>query len=114
MIACCGVDCSKCEGYIATHEDDDQKRAEVAEKWSVQYHSDIKPEHINCNGCKSTGAKFFFTENICEIRKCNMKKSTANCAECAEYKCKKLEDFIVQAPAAGEALEALRRNCRQG
>jgi len=23
MIACCGLDCSKCEGYIATQENDD-------------------------------------------------------------------------------------------
>jgi len=32
MIACCGKDCSKCEGYIATQENDDSKRNEVAEK----------------------------------------------------------------------------------
>ena len=36
MIACCGLDCSKCEGYLATQEDNDAKRAEVAKKWSVQ------------------------------------------------------------------------------
>ncbi len=37
MIACCGLDCSKCEAYLATQEDNDVKRAEVAKKWSVQY-----------------------------------------------------------------------------
>ena len=35
MIACCGLDCSKCEAYLATQEDNDVKRAEVAKKWSV-------------------------------------------------------------------------------
>ncbi|MBW2249517.1 MAG: DUF3795 domain-containing protein [Deltaproteobacteria bacterium] len=27
MIACCGLDCSKCEAYLATQEDNDVKRA---------------------------------------------------------------------------------------
>ncbi len=37
MIACCGLNCSKCKAYLATQEDNDVKRAEVAKKWSVQY-----------------------------------------------------------------------------
>jgi len=110
MIAYCGMDCSKCEGYLATQENSDTKRKEVAEKWTVQYNTDIKPEQINCSGCKSDGIKFFFTESICEIRKCNIEKSTSNCAECSEYKCEKLEKFIALAPPVGKALKALREN----
>ena len=108
MISYCGTDCLKCEGYQATQENNDVKRKEVAEKWTVQYNSDIKPEQINCHGCKSDGNKFFFTENICEIRKCNIQMGNSNCAECVEYKCEKLEKFIELAPQVGEALEALR------
>lgn len=37
MIAYCGMDCSKCEGYLATQENSDTKRKEVAEKWTIQY-----------------------------------------------------------------------------
>ena len=42
MIACCGLDCSKCEAYQATREDNDVKRAQVAKEWSVRYDADIK------------------------------------------------------------------------
>ena len=37
-----------------------------------------------------------------------IEKGTSNCAECAEYKCNKLEKFIAFAPSVGEALAALR------
>ena len=109
MIAYCGMDCSKCTCYVATREDSNIKRREVAEKWSIQYNSDIKPEHINCTGCKADGVKFFFAENTCVIRKCNIEKGNNNCAECSEYKCQKLKDFIEQAPIVGDALEKLRK-----
>lgn len=108
MISYCGMDCTKCDGYLATKEDDDAKRAEVAAIWSKQHNTDIKAEQINCTGCKSEGIKFVFTETACPIRKCNIEKNTQHCAECNEYICETLEDFIKQAPVIGEALEKLR------
>lgn len=108
MIAYCGMDCKKCEGYLATHYNNDNKRNEVAENWSAKHNTDIKPEQINCHGCKSDKLKFFFTESMCEIRKCNIEMNTSNCAECDNYICDKLADFITLAPPVGEALKALR------
>lgn len=32
MIAYCGMDCLKCEGYLATQANSDTKRKKVAEK----------------------------------------------------------------------------------
>lgn len=107
MIACCGLNCSECNAYVATQENDDRKRDETARQWSKMFRADIKAEQINCNGCKSQGAKFFYC-NTCEIRKCCLDKGVENCAACADYICETLSGFIKFAPEAGITLENLR------
>jgi hypothetical protein len=34
MMAFCGVQCDECDTYIATKNDDDTKRQEIADRWS--------------------------------------------------------------------------------
>lgn len=106
-IACCGLDCSNCGAYISTRNNDDNKRAEVAKEWSAMYNTDLKPEDINCNGCRSEGQKFSHC-NVCEIRSCCMEKEVANCAGCDMYACDKLENFFEMVPDARTMLDKLR------
>ncbi len=108
MISCCGLDCSKCEAYLAAQANDNDKRAVVAKKWSKLYSADIKAEHINCDGCRKPGRKFYYCSDICEIRKCCIEKDLTNCAGCDMYACDKLREFFKMAPEAKTALDGLR------
>jgi len=107
LIGSCGLDCAKCEGYIATQAGDDDQRAKVAREWSARYSADIKPEQVNCDGCRAEGRKFSHC-NVCEVRLCGIDKGVENCAGCAEYPCAQLGEFFQAAPEARAALEALR------
>ncbi len=49
MIAFCGSLCYECPAFLATKNDDDEKRVETARVWSKQYNADIKPEDMNCD-----------------------------------------------------------------
>ena len=108
MIACCGLDCLQCGAYQATQANDDAKRAAVAKEWSELFNVDIRPEQINCDGCRADGQKFFYCSDMCEIRKCCVQKELANCAACDMYACDKLEGFFTMMPAARTALDKLR------
>ena len=68
----CGLDCSKCDAYIATITSDNKLREETAKKWSELNNTTILPEQINCHGCKSKGSKTIFCSNVCSIDKSNI------------------------------------------
>jgi hypothetical protein len=108
MIACCGLDCSVCEAYLATRDEDESRKAQVAREWSALYHTDIQPDQISCDGCRAGGRLFFYCETLCEIRKCCMENDLENCAECVDYPCGMLKGFLKTAPDAGVTLARLR------
>jgi len=74
IVAYCGLDCHECGAFLATKENDDQKRAEVAQEWSRLFKAEVKPEDINCDGCQSIGGCLFNYCKVCEIRKCGKEK----------------------------------------
>jgi hypothetical protein len=107
MTAFCGLICSDCGAYIATKNDDDEKRVEVARLWSQQFNTDIKPEDINCDGCISDSDRRIGYCQLCEIRKCGKLKGIPNCAYCDEYVCDKLEGFFKLVPDAKKQLDGI-------
>ena len=108
MTAFCGLSCHECGAFQATRDNDDKKRAEVAELWSKEYKSDIKPEDINCEGCLTQSGNVFNYSRICEIRKCGKEKGVENCAHCSEYVCEKLKKFFKMVPQAKKRLDEVR------
>ena len=84
LIACCGLDCGKCEARRATLEDDDALRGKVAKEWSELNGVEITPEMINCVGCRIEGAKTPFCDSLCPIRQCAMGRGVETCGSCAD------------------------------
>ncbi len=110
MIGFCGMSCHECGAYIATKENNDKKREEVAKLWSKEYNTGIKPEDINCDGCTSRSNNVFSHTKVCEIRKCGISKDLINCAHCDEYACEQLLKFFEMVPDAKKTLDGIRAN----
>jgi len=110
LVAFCGLICSDCGAFIATQNDDNQKRKEVAEEWSKAFQVDLKPEAINCDGCTSESSRVFNYCLVCEVRACGKKRQLKNCAYCLDYPCEKLNKFFEMAPAAKDNLEKIKKS----
>ena len=101
MIGYCGLDCEKCDAYLATLHSDQTLREKTAKAWSELNHVLILPENINCQECRGEGVKTVFCESFCEIRQCALKKSFETCAECREMDdCLKLKAIVKDNPEA--------------
>ncbi len=108
IVAYCGLTCTECPAYLATQNDDDEERERVAKTWSEQYNSDIKPEHISCDGCLPGKARHFSHCSVCAIRACGVVMGVENCAHCDEYACEALESLLQAVPAARAELDKIR------
>ncbi|MEG2930085.1 MAG: DUF3795 domain-containing protein, partial [Oscillospiraceae bacterium] len=52
MIAYCGLDCEKCDAYIATINNDDALREKTAKLWAELNNAPITAAMIHCMGCR--------------------------------------------------------------
>ncbi len=96
MIAYCCLDCAKCDAYQATIKKDDALRTEVAARWKM------KPQQIECLGCKSAKALF-----NCTLKKCASKRGLRTCAHCPDFVTCKDEQWT-RYPTLREAATAMR------
>lgn len=106
MIGCCGLDCEKCDAYLATVHNDDALREKTAKLWSKLNGITITPEMINCTGCRVNGIKTYFCSNLCEIRRCVCSKGFETCGECAEmHACETVREIHDHSKEAAENLK---------
>lgn len=103
VIAYCGMVCSDCDLYIATMNNDEELRKELAAKYTTEDHI-AKPEDFYCEGC------FKIKGEGCEIRQCAAKKQHENCAACDKYSCDLLNSHFVTSPDSKITLDEIRRN----
>lgn len=106
IVSCCGIMCSECPVYIATERDDDSIRKYLA----MQYTQDgavFYPKDINCHGCHTVSADHNKFGKGCEIRKCCKAKRVKICAECTEYPCSKIEEYVPEGCEHRDRLEEM-------
>ena len=106
MIAYCGLDCGKCDAYLATIHNDQALREKTAKLWSEWNHVTILPEQINCEGCRVDGVKSVYCESLCGIRQCASKKGFETCGDCPEMEtCQTVGMIISNNPEAKKNLK---------
>jgi hypothetical protein len=107
LIAACGMDCARCDAYIATQANDQDALAALAEKWIKEYNAfGLTAIDVQCDGCMAEGRKIGHCSE-CQIRLCAMERGLANCAACPDFACEKLQDFWKAAPQAKANLESI-------
>ena len=91
FIAYCGNDCGQCPVFQATIANDDALRADCAKRFSNAKIL-LRPEEMNCYGCRSDYRCTKITSH-CEILRCAEMKYVTNCSECENYPCPKIEKY---------------------
>lgn len=106
MIAYCGLDCEKCDAYLATINNDQDLREKTAKLWAELNQAPILPEHINCEGCRVDGVKTVYCDSLCAIRQCALKKGVTTCGDCEELNhCQTIGALIANTPDVLENLK---------
>jgi hypothetical protein len=110
IIGYCGLNCHKCDIYLATREQDEEKkykmRVDIAEQIKKHYGQECKPEDVtDCDGCRSEDDKLLAGSKNCQIRKCARPKGIENCAHCTKYPCKTLEKHFADYPEDGKLIK---------
>ena len=106
MIGYCGLDCEKCDAYLATINDDQALREKTAKLWAELNQAPILPEHIHCQGCRVDGVKTIFCDKLCAIRQCALKKGVTTCGDCRELEiCSTVGTIIENNPSVMKNLK---------
>lgn len=109
MLAYCGLVCSDCPSFLATRNDDNRAREKTAVLYEEKYGLHMKPEDINCDGCRSEGERILGFCRTCAIRQCGINRGVENCLLCADQPCEALLQFHAYSPEAKAAFDALKR-----
>lgn len=108
MIAYCGLDCSKCDAFIATQAGNIAQKEKIAERWSRELNMEFTSEDITCDGCKSERLSRW-CQNVCKVRPCAVGNGVSTCANCNAYACENLNEILSDEPEAKAVLDEIRK-----
>lgn len=109
-IAYCGLDCKKCDAFIATVNNDDALREKTAKLWSELNGVPITADMIHCEGCRMDGRKTPFCDAYCQIRKCAKEKQVETCADCVKMNdCEKVSAILGNSEEAAHNLNQMKK-----
>ncbi len=108
--AYCGLDCRECEAYKATGAHDRKRKEQLVENWADK-RVELAPEDIECDGCKSSRLSAY-CRKLCKIRPCAIEKGVDTCAECSEYPCGTLKEYLLTDPVAAKNIEKISRGLK--
>ena len=90
IVGFCGYRCDLCQFHnknLKTQKDKER----VSQDFKRIFEHDVKPEDIECVGCKNEGKQ---GDAGCLVRPCALEKGIENCAHCSEFICDKLKEKI--------------------
>jgi hypothetical protein len=100
VAAVCGLLCSACSLYIATHED--RARLEL-----LAARFGVTPEEAQCDGCRGDRRIDYCAD--CHMFRCATERGHRYCAECPQCPCPELEAFIAERPHRADIRRDLAR-----
>ncbi|MFP3985087.1 MAG: DUF3795 domain-containing protein [Candidatus Bathyarchaeia archaeon] len=112
LISVCGLNCAVCDIYQAGHGNE-KARDEIVEWFKKEHHKTIKPEQVNCEGCKGSLKVHWSPE--CDLLLCARKRAVQYCFQCEDFVCEKLGEFSSDGvPHHRKTVENLKRMKEMG
>ncbi|MDK2951728.1 MAG: hypothetical protein PWQ77_1393 [Kosmotogales bacterium] len=107
-VSYCGLLCSECEIYKASIENDSALKEKLAKEFdSEDFH--LEKKDILCFGCSGNEEEIFKFCDVCEIRKCGIKREIVNCGQCEEYYCELLNKPFQMNPENKKILDKINK-----
>ncbi|MEG0529665.1 MAG: DUF3795 domain-containing protein, partial [Bacilli bacterium] len=84
----CGANCSKCNTYLATQNNDFEFIKRAKKFYKDVFQNDLPLEYIHCGGCYSKNKIHLrIIDKICNYEVCTKSKKVLTCLSCHQYPC---------------------------
>ena len=89
-VAVCGLNCAKCDMYLASHGNE-KLRDEIVAWFKKERNETLKPEQIRCEGCGGSLDAHWSPD--CRMMLCAKKRGLQHCFQCEDFPCPSVNEF---------------------